>query len=156
MKKLLKLFLNNKILIVILLIIAIGLPTAIFKKAQGDETTIVIAVGIDREGDKISISIQSANSLIKPTTTMATSQQQSGSQSKLEVISQTGFSVADAISKLEDKTGKNLGFEHCHLIVLSDSIASENCVNILNYFYRKANINLAAYLVSTDESAKTI
>lgn len=156
MKKLLKLLLNNKILIVILLIIAIGLPTAIFKKAQGDETTIVVAVGIDREDDKISISIQSANSLIKPTNTMAALEQQSGSQSKLEVISQTGFSVADAISKLEDKTGKNLGFEHCHLIVLSDSIASENCVNILDYFYRKANINLAAYLVSTDESAKTI
>ena len=156
MKKILNFLLDNKILIAILLIIAIGFPTAIFKKAQGELTTIVVAVGIDKEEGKYRISIQSANSLIKNTQTSASINAQGDSTPKLEVVDELGESLTDAINKLEIKTGRTLGFEHCHLIVLSDSVTSENCKNVLDFFYRKANITLGAYLISTDKSAKTV
>lgn len=155
MKKFFKLILNNKILIAILLVVAIGLPTAIFKKAQGEETTIVVAVGIDKKEGKYQLSIQSANALIKPTTTSSASASQS-EESKLEVIDDEGLSIADAINNIEIKTGRTLGFEHCHLIVLSDSVSAENCKTVLDFFYRKANITLGAFLLSTDQSANTL
>lgn len=155
MKKITKYLLENKILIIVLLIIALGLPSAIFKKAQGEITTIVVAVGIDKENDEYKVSIQSANSLFKESKTSSVSSQ-SQSEPKLEVVDAQGKSIADAINKLEIKTGRTLGFEHCHLIVLADSVASENCKNILDFFYRKANITLGAYLISTDKGAKTL
>ena len=97
MKKFFKLILNNKILSAILVIILVGFPTAIFKKAQGEETTIVVAVGIDKENDKYKLSIQSANALIKPNTTSSITSNQSG-ENKLEVIDDEGQSIADAIA----------------------------------------------------------
>ena len=156
MKKLTKYLLENKILIIILLIIAIGLPSAIFKKAQGEATTIVVAVGIDKENDEYKVSIQSANSLIKENKTTRVNAQGSGDSPKLEVVDASGKTVADAINKLEIKTGRTLGFEHCHMIVLADSVATENCKNILDFFYRKTNITLGTFLISTDKSAKTL
>ena len=92
MNKVAKFLLNNKILIAILLIIAIGLPTAIFKKAQGEETTIVVAVGIDKQNDKFSLSIQSANSLVNGTQTQAALATSGGETQKLEVLTECGGS----------------------------------------------------------------
>lgn len=153
MKKILKYLRENKILYIILIIIALGFPTAVFKKAQGEQTTIVVAVGIDKKDGKYQVSIQSANSLIKP---MDSASVAGGEEQKLEVIDGSGLSISDAINEIEIKTGRHLGFEHCHLIVMSDGVTTENCKSVLDFFYRKANITLGTYLISTDESAKTI
>ena len=145
MKKYFKKILKNKVLLIILLLTLIAFPTALVRPAQGEVTTIVIGLGIDKKDEEFYISIQYAD---ESTNTQETS--------KLNVISDSGKTIAQCFSNLKRKSGKEIGFEHCNLVILSDAVTSENCKTVLDTLYRKANISLNAFLVSTDISAKDI
>lgn len=145
MKKYLNKVLKNKIMLVILVLTLVAFPAALVRPAQGEVTTIVIGLGIDKKDDKYNISIQYADESLKIQEV-----------SKLNVISDSGSTIAQCFSNLKIKTGKEIGFEHCNLIVLSDSVTSENVKSVLDTLYRKANISLNAFLLSTDVSAKDI
>lgn len=146
MKKFFSFIFTNKILIIILIMVCLVLPNAIVKEAQGDTTVIITGIGIDKKNDEINVSLQ-----------LISSQYSLASGQNLEVAEGEGKTVGEALDNISYKLGKELGFEHCGIIILADSVSTtENCKDILDFLYRRANMTLNTLIISTDNQAKEV
>ena len=90
------------------------------------QTAIVMAVGIDREGEDFSITSQIA----VPSPQGAKGE--SGTQS-VDVVTK-GRTVAEALDKVNEKTGWYPKLVFCRLVLLGESATKQNIFDALDYF----------------------
>ena len=139
-----KYLVRNKLLILILLIMALLFPTTISLPQQSRSENIVTAVGIDKVGDEYELTIQY---LIPDSST---------GQDALKCSSIKEKTVGNAIEKINLDFGKISSFAHCRVIVLNDEACKQNMSESLDYLLRNKTNTNNIILVNTKESAKDL
>lgn len=120
------------------------LPNSFVKENQGELVAIVTSVGIDREKDSSDYLVTCQ--LIAPDTT-------GQNQQKVAVVNEKGKTITDAFTNLSLKLGKNVGFDHCSVVAIGESLNGEELLPILDHFYREGKISLNAVLVNVKGAA---
>ena len=142
--------LKHKMLISFLIIIAKFLPPSLTKPSEIAERVIVVAMGIDSaeliDGEMFEITVQAIRSA------GAINQ----SAENLAVVSVTATEITAALDLIQLKLGKVAGFALCKLIVIGDTVAHNNLINILDYFVRSEMLGLNTLLINTSSRAKEI
>ena len=100
-------------------------PTTISVPQQSRTETIVIAAGIDKKENDYEVSLQ----YIIP--------HSSTSSESLDMITEKGNSVDEAIQKINKELGKISGFAHCRVIVFNDYAAENGITDFLDCLIRK-------------------
>lgn len=102
------------------------------------KTSVVIGVGLDMEEDEVVLTAQLA--VPQPA--------ENGENTKFNVVSGKGNSVAAALNEVNVKTGFYPKLVFCKLIILGESCFGEDITKLLDYFYRNEytglTLNVAA------------
>ncbi|MBQ7351308.1 MAG: hypothetical protein IJW59_00360 [Clostridia bacterium] len=136
---------RNKIFVVFAILIAITLPTTIYRQSDKDKTIVASSIGIEKKDDEYEVTILA----VIP---------KGGSDvsSNLELFSATGPSVAIALDYISLNIGRNIGLAHCDTIIFTEELMQSNLTEILDYFIRTANLSTNPSLVTTPDSAKDL
>lgn len=146
MNKLVNKLKTHPILILLVLGFVFLFPAAFSKTAQVDATTIVTGMGIDKKEDQIELTLQIVNAKSDVV-----------SNEKLDIVSEKGKTFSDALFNLSFKLGKEIGLEHCAIVVIGKDLAeTENCKKIMDKLYRDEAMTLNTYLTTTSKEAKKV
>ena len=113
---------KNCYVLVFLLILVLLLPSTIARPSQSDNETIALAMGIDKEEEKIKVSVQ----VLTPQSTISNNK-------SLQVISEEGSTVLEALNNLHIKIGSRIGFDHVSIVMLNEEASKDNVINYLDY-----------------------
>ncbi len=91
------------------------------------KTSIIVAVGIDKEEDEVQVTAQLA--IPQPS--------QSGDNVQYVEVQGSGITMADALNEINAKTGFYPKLLFCKLIIIGESCRNEELFKILSCFYRK-------------------
>ncbi len=111
-----------------------------------EKTSIITAIAVDKEQDDYLITAQVA----VPEATDANTENQKAQ------LSGKGKTVGEAIKDLGNTSGWFPKLAFCNLIILGNDIASENVVNVLDYFAKTLRVQDSALVILADKSAKEI
>ncbi len=137
---------THPILILLIITFVFLFPAAFSKTAQVDATTIVTGMGIDKKDEQIELTLQIVNAKSDVV-----------SNEKLDVVSEKGKTFSDALFNISFKLGKEIGLEHCAIVVLGKELAeSENCKKIMDKLYRDEAMTLNTYIITTSKDAKKV
>ncbi len=120
------------------------LPGSFIKENQGTLTSVVTGIGLDHEKDSTDYHIT-----VQVVTPDVTGQ----NQQKVATFCDKGTTIVDALNNASLKIGKTIGFDHCSVIAIGESLSSENIFPLLDHFYREGNISLNTVLVNVKGSA---
>lgn len=131
-------------LFVLAILMFLFLPESLVKENQGQMVAVVTSVGLDKEKDSkdLLVTLQ----LISPDTT-------GQNQQKVALVSEKGKTLTDALNNLSLKLGKNVGFDHCSVIAIGESLNGDEILPLLDHFYREGKISLNAVLVNVKGAA---
>ncbi|MBR2903297.1 MAG: hypothetical protein IKC37_01490 [Clostridia bacterium] len=119
-----------------------------FDLVNVQQTAIVMAIGIDQETQDFSVTAQIA------VPDAAGAQGESGTKT-VNVVTQ-GKTVAQALDKINEKTGWYPKLVFCKLIVLGESIAQKNVFDGLEYFLRDEYISDNCLLSTCEGKAEEL
>ncbi len=108
------------------------------------KTSVVVALGIDAEDGGYSVTAQAA---------VPTPAQGEGSAAYTQVTGE-GATVAEAIDRINAKTGFYPKLTFCNLIVLGESCEQSNIYRVLDFFYRNEYVPLTALVGMCRGSAR--
>ncbi len=111
-----------------------------------EKTALIITLGIDNIEEGYEITAQIA-------IPEATNQKATNNES---VISASGKSLYEAVSKIGEMTGWYPKLSFCNLIVLGESVLNENVMNVLDFFLRSYKVEDSAILCSCEGLAKEL
>ncbi|MBP5307529.1 MAG: hypothetical protein J6Z34_00140 [Clostridia bacterium] len=140
-----RLWKSKLILLAILGILAFDLAND-FPLVDIKETAIVVAIGLDREGEDYEVSAQIA-------VPQATDQ---AAMYKASVISGKGRTPALALENIGTHTGWYIKLSFCNVIFLGKSILEDDVMECIDYFIRTDRINDTVELCAADGAAKEI
>lgn len=98
------------------------------------KTSLIVAVGIDTDGEEVQVTAQVA--VPQPS--------QSGDSITYVEVQGSGLTVADALNEINVKTGTYPRLLFCKLILLGEGCQSEELFRILGCFYRRNYSELTA------------
>ena len=98
------------------------------------KTSIVVAVGIDSEGEEVKVTAQLA--IPQPS--------QSGEGVKYSAVQGSGITVADALNEINSKTGFFPKLLFCNLVLMGESCQKLNLFKTMGCLYRKYFSELTA------------
>lgn len=107
------------------------------------KTAIVVAVGLDCDGDDITLTAQLA--IPQPS--------QSGENIQYSEVSGSGATVSEALAEINSKTGFYSRLVFCKLVLLGDSCAEKNIFQVLGCFYRSNFSELTAQVAMCEGKA---
>lgn len=132
------------------LLIALSLVFLFFTNDFGltdvQKTAIVMAVGIDREGDTFIVTSQIA---------IPESSKQGQASKTVQLVSR-GKTVAKAFEEINAKTGWYPKLIFCNLIVLGEKAAQANAFDALDYFLRDEYLSDNCYVATCYGLAKDV
>jgi len=135
---------KNKTLLIILIFAFWLVPQAISIPEQSRTETIVTGVAIDKVENDYEVTLQ----YIVP--------HASTSSQSLNLSSDKGKTIDEAISKVNAKLGKFSGFAHCRVLVFNEKACEENFTKLLDSFLRKKTNTNNIILINTKDSAKDL
>lgn len=132
----------------IILIIICFLLCGCYNYNELNKLSIVSSVSIDKKDNKYLVGAQIMN--IK--------NNESDEGSKIIVYEEEGKTINDALRKINNKSSRKLYAGHFSKLVISEEIAKENIVDILDLFLRKAEIKdeFTITVVKNIEASKLI
>jgi spore germination protein KC len=107
------------------------------------KTAIVMAVGVDRENDEFVVTSQIA----VPS---------SGGNSKPVQIESRGATVAEAVSRINGKSGWYPKLVFCKLVLIGEEAAKKNVFDALDYFLRDEYLSDGCYVAVAEGTAKKV
>lgn len=117
-------------------------PENLSKSAESDRNAIITTVGVDKVGDKFSVTFLS----FTPTASKEFVE-------VYDVVNEEADSLSEALRKMELSLGKVVEFYHTeNLLIGSD--AQDEIVEILDYFVKEKTLAFSSVLVGTEGSAK--
>ncbi|MBQ9480797.1 MAG: hypothetical protein IJU84_01375, partial [Clostridia bacterium] len=140
-----RLFKSKIILLLVLGILALDISND-FPLVDIKETAIVVALGVDKDGEEYELSAQIA-------VPQATSQ---AASYKATVVSGKGRTPALALESVGTHTGWYVKLSFCNVIVLGKGIFDGDVMECLDYFIRTDKMLDTAELCATDATAKEI
>lgn len=110
------------------------------------KTSVVVALGLDTEEDKLKVTAQVAVS--QPSA--------AGENTQFAFVEGEGDTVADALKEINGKTGFYPKLLFCNLIILGESCYSRDIFQILDFFYRNEYSSLTATVATCKGDAKEL
>jgi Ger(x)C family germination protein len=132
------------------LLIIIALSFLFFSNDFGlldvQKTAIIMAAGIDKEGEDFIVTSQVA---------IPQDSKQGKSTESVQIVSR-GKTVADAFEEINAKTGWYPKLVFCRLLLLGEHAAQENVFDALDYFLRDEYFSDNCYVATCDGYAKDL
>lgn len=110
------------------------------------KTAIIMAAGIDKEGEDFIVTSQVA---------IPQDSKQGKSTESVQIVSR-GKTVADAFEEINAKTGWYPKLVFCRLLLLGENAAQENVFDALDYFLRDEYFSDNCYVATCDGYAKDL
>lgn len=133
--------------------IFLGLAACLFLSSCGfkdiDKRIFVQAIGIDHSDNE-----KEPYKVILKLAVPSGSLKESGT--KYAYISKEGSSLSEAIRFLKSHTDKELDFGHAKVIVLGDSILEHNLHDVLDFFFRRRDIQMISWVAVGKPSAEKV
>lgn len=135
-----------KVFILLFIFCAISFFTNDFHLINIEKTAIIVALGIDKEGELLEVTAQVA-------IPQATNQSTTNNDALLSAKSNTVYGALESISL---KTGWYPKLTFCNIIILSKEVVSGEFLPIINYFLTTNRIQSSAVLSVSDGKAKEL
>lgn len=110
------------------------------------KTSVVIGVGLDIEDDEVVLTAQLA--VPQPA--------ENGENTKFNVVTGKGTSVAAALNEVNVKTGFYPKLVFCKLVILGESCFSQDITTLLDYFYRNEYTGLTLRVAACEKKASEL
>ncbi len=120
-----------------------------FDSINVQKTAIVMAIGIDKEEENFSVTCQ-----VALPSGSGTSQGESGAKT-VDVVTQ-GKTVAQALDKVNEKTGWYPKLVFCRLLLLGESATQQNVFDALDFFLRNEYISDNCLVATCEGSAQAL
>lgn len=133
------------ILLIIILLLVINLYGC-WNYREINNMFIVYGASIDKNSDGYIVSFEIVNPI-------------GGREEEIKsiVISENGKTIFDAVRNTIAKTGRKIYWSHCKIIIVSQKIAKEGMVQVLDFINRDAEIRPDVFLlISGEKEAKDI
>lgn len=145
MKRLLEMIKKAPSLVALALVGLFFFPSALAAPPEGVTSSIVTAIGIDKEDEEYEVTLLAF--LSYPNQTYL---------EKYETFSSTGNTLSEAFAKAGMQIGKTISLFHTSTAVVSEKmVESEDIAPSLDYLARVASLPQSCLLVSTNQKAKT-
>ncbi|WP_438312874.1 Ger(x)C family spore germination protein [Sporosarcina sp. FA9] len=138
----------SKLFFILLLLLAMTLPGCAFKDV--DKRTFVVGIGIDpveNSDNKYKVTLKIA----KPIGTI-----KDATAPTYAYMSHESDSISAAIRIMETHTDKVIEFSHTKFIAISEKLLDGNLKDFLDYFVRRGDIQLVAWIAAAKPSAEHI
>ena len=139
-------FKRAKILILLFICIFVFFFTTDFSLINIEKTALIVSLGLDKGENGYEITAQIA--IPEVSNSQATN--------KESVISANGSTLYEAVTKIGGLTGWYPKLSFCNLIILGESMLTENVMNIIDFFVRSYKVEDSAILCSAEGSAKDV
>ena len=111
-----------------------------------EKTSIITAIAIDKEQDEYILTAQVAVPEATDTNT----------ENQKAQLSSKGKTIGEALKEMGNVSGWFPKLAFCNLIILGNSIANENVVNLLDYFAKTLRLQDSALIALSEKTAKEI
>ncbi len=145
MKKKIKKYIHNPMILIFILVLIFFTPQAIYSPGQNRDIGVVVGIGIDKQGDEFEISLL----------TFIPTAQQSFEQMN-SVISGKGNTVAKALYNAEIAMGRKIGLSHAKTTVVNEELMQNDVAEYVDYLSRVASLSENTVFICTDTSAKEL
>ena len=144
MKKI-KSLLRNPMMLVLIFILLIFTPTALYSPGQSRNVGVVVAVGIDQVDEDYQLSLLTF--IPKPNQTFKESN---------SVVSGRGQTIAQALYNAQVALGRRVGLSHVKITVLSEKLMEKDITSVVDYLSRLASLSSSTLLVGTNGNAQQV
>lgn len=138
-----KLVKKTPMILALIFILLFFFPTAIIAPSESVNNSIVTAVGIDKNENDYEVTLL----------TFVSYPNQTYSE-KYQVLTSTGSSLSEALTKAGLQLGKNISLFHTHTAVLTQNMLQEDVVSSLDYLVRVASLPQSCILLATNTNVK--
>lgn len=135
-------------MLLLLLCVAILFFTNDFGRINLEKNAIIVAIGVDFDGDEYRISCQVAASEA-PAQGNAPSQKQT-------VVTGVGKTPASAFDNMSQRTGWYPNLTFCYMIVMGEGTLEFPFMNTIDYFFRSEELNDAALICACGGTAEEL
>ncbi len=111
-----------------------------------EKTSIITAIAIDKEQDEYILTAQVAVPEATDTNT----------ENQKAQLSSKGKTIGEALKEMGDVSGWFPKLAFCNLIILGNSLANENVVNLLDYFAKTLRLQDSALVALSEKTAKEL
>lgn len=135
---------------ILLLVIVPGI-TGCWNYREIKDLAVVMGMAVDKKDDQYKITVEIAS------TKGGGGGEKAGGGLSSEVYESTGNTIFEAVRNMISKTGKKLYWPHAHAIIVSQSVAKEGMVPVLDWINRDAEVRSDTWLfISKEETASEI
>jgi spore germination protein KC len=133
-------------------LLCITLLTGCWNRRELNELALVMAIGIDKVGDKYKITLQ----VVDPGE-VAVGKKGGGSRSPVVTYSETDEHIFPAIRKLTKTAPRKMYFAHLQMFVISEDVAKEGISTVLEFLSRDHEVRKDFYItVAKNTSAENV
>ena len=136
---------KKKIVIIVAVLLVALLPVALTKEPLALSRAIVTSIGIEKDGDEYTIFTETLLFNFDPF-----------GVPEREIFSASSESIEKALIEIGRDKGKIVSLSHCTVIVLGNSLADDNLVELLDFFLKRSDISNSAALFWTGGSVETL
>ncbi|WP_307440443.1 Ger(x)C family spore germination protein [Bacillus sp. V2I10] len=136
---------KRKWLIALILILTLFMAAGCWNRIELNEIAISVALGIDKEGDKILISDQ----VVIPGA--IASKTGGGSETPVTLYKESGDGIQQAARRMTTKSSRKIFVGHLQMLILSEEIAKEGIADILDHVTRDHEYRKDFYVVVARE-----
>ncbi len=137
---------RSKIYVLLFILMFIIYFTQDYTLINIEKTALIVTVGVDKGDDDYVVTAQIA--VPEGSSTKTTN--------KEAVITSNGKTIYEAISSISDKTGWYPKLSFCNLIVLGESMLTDNVMDVLLFFIRSYKIEDSAIVCTAKGEAKEL
>lgn len=139
-------FRRAKILIYLFIGLFICYFTSDFALINIEKTALIVSIGVDKAAEKYSVTVQIA----VPEAT------DGGSSNNESVITSDGKTLYEAVTNIGERTGWYPKLSFCNLIVMGESVLSENVMTVLDFFLRSYKVEDSSIICACEGNAKDL
>lgn len=139
-------FKRAKILIFIFILIFVFYFTTDFSLINIEKTALIVSLGVDKGENGYEVTAQIAVPEVS----------NSQATNKESVISASGATLYEAVTKIGGLTGWYPKLSFCNLIVLGENLLTENVMGLVDFFVRSYKVEDSAILCTTEGTAKDL
>lgn len=145
MKKLIKKYLKNPMLLIFIIILIFFTPMAIYSPGENKIKGVVTAIGIDKIDEEYEVSLLT----FIPTANQTYKQQNA-------VVSGKGKSVTEAIYNAQLSMGRSVGLAHAKTTVVNEQLLNEDVAQIVDHISRISSLPENTVFICTNATAKEL
>lgn len=145
----------NNIKIKMTLIIVLLLPIYLcgcWNKTDLNDRSIISGIGIDRNDEKIELTIQT---IVSEEVTAGEGSSKNGSSPK-DIVLTSGETVFDAVRNFTLNSGKKGMWSHCEVIIIGSDCAKKGINEVLDFLSRDHEVRFRTWVLISKKTARDI